>query len=64
MWMRIFSSDIRARYSLEVAPSAIPRNREVVFLLVAVVDNDFTGALSSKVTYLLTALLCVVICSM
>lgn len=47
MWIRIFSSDIRARYSLEVAPSAIPRKKEVVLLLGAVVDNDFIGNLNS-----------------
>lgn len=42
MWMRIFSSDIRARYSLEVAPSATPGHKQVcwvVFLLAARVDN-------------------------
>lgn len=54
MWMRIFSSDIRARYSLEVAPSTTPRNKEVVFSLDAALDNDFIWTLS--VTYFFTDL--------
>lgn len=58
MWMRIFSSDIRARYSLEVAPSATPGHKQVcwvVFLLAARVDNDLKGTLNSSITNLLTA---------
>lgn len=48
MWMRIFSSDISARYSLEVAPSATPGNKEVVFLLGALVNNDSIGTRNSS----------------
>lgn len=57
MWMRIFSSDIRARYSLEVAPSATPGNKGIIFML-GVGSLQWLCRDSKCASYLLTALLC------
>lgn len=56
MWMRIFSSDIRALYSLDVAPSETCRHEEVyslvLFFLLSTLEY-FKGTLNSSITHLL-----------